>query len=109
MPATVYLAQCTCPDLEVAEQLAESLVQEGLAACVNLVPGLTSVYRWEGAVARDTEVLLLIKTTEECLAAVAAHIEREHPYDLPELIAYPIVAGLPTYLDWVRTCATRRV
>jgi len=108
MPATVHLALCTCPDMASAERLAESLVDAALAACVNIVPGLVSVYRWQGEIAKDNEVLLLIKTTEARVTEVVAHIEQAHPYDLPEVIAHPIVAGLEEYLEWVRTCTTTK-
>jgi periplasmic divalent cation tolerance protein len=108
MRQNVYLTLCTCPDMAAATRLAESLVEAALAACVNILPGLTSVYRWEGKIAKDSEVLLMIKTTEQRVADVVAHIEREHPYDLPEVIAHPIVAGLDSYLEWVRTCTTTK-
>jgi len=108
MPQTVHLALCTCPDMATATRLAESLVNAQLAACVNMVPGLISVYSWEGQIAKDNEVLLMIKTTEERVADIVAQIQREHPYDLPEVIAHPIVAGLDSYLEWVRTCTTTK-
>lgn len=104
MSDAVYLAFCTCPNQATAEALAEAVVSEGLAACVNILPGVLSVYRWEGTITRDEEVLLLIKTTERCLAALTAQIEKQHPYDVPEVIAHPIVAGHHPYLEWVRTC-----
>ena len=104
MSDAVFLALCTCPDQATAEALAESLVDEGLAACVNILPGVLSVYRWEGRLAKDNEVLLLIKTTEQRLAELTALIQTQHPYDVPEVIALPIVAGLDNYLEWVRTC-----
>jgi periplasmic divalent cation tolerance protein len=108
MRQNVLLTLCTCPDMATATRLAESLVEAALAACVNILPGLTSVYRWEGKIAKDSEVLLMIKTTEQRVAEVVAHIQREHPYDLPEVIAHPIVAGLDSYLEWVRTCTTTK-
>ena len=104
MSDNVYLALCTCPDQATAEALAGSLVEQGLAACVNIVPGVLSVYRWQGSLVRDSEVLLLIKTTAQRLTELTAQIERQHPYDVPEVIAHPIVAGLDNYLEWVRTC-----
>jgi periplasmic divalent cation tolerance protein len=104
MSDNVYLALCTCPDQATAEALAGSLVEQGLAACVNIVPGVLSMYRWQGSLVRDSEVLLLIKTTAQRLAELTAQIERQHPYDVPEVIAHPIVAGLDNYLEWVRTC-----
>lgn len=93
---------CSCPDGAPAAQLAESLVTEALAACVNRLPGMVSHFRWEGRVQQDTETLLLIKTTQARLAALTARIGELHPYELPEVIAVPVVGGLEEYLDWVR-------
>ncbi|MGB5733643.1 MAG: divalent-cation tolerance protein CutA [Thiohalocapsa sp.] len=104
MSDIVYLALCTCPDQASAEALADAVVNQGLAACVNILPGVVSVYRWEGKIAKDKEVLLLMKTTQPRFAQLAAEIEKQHPYDVPEVIAHPIVAGLDNYLEWVRTC-----
>ena len=98
-PALLVL--CTCPDRAVAEQLAELVVTERLAACVNLVPGLTSVYWWAGAVERAYEVLLLAKTTAETFAALEARLRAAHPYELPEVIAVPIGTGSEPYLQWL--------
>lgn len=94
---------CTAPDAEVGATLARGLVDARLAACVNLVPGLRSFYRWEGAVHDDPEVQLLIKTREERFDAVAAWIDEHHPYDVPELIALPIAKGSGAYLEWMAT------
>jgi periplasmic divalent cation tolerance protein len=104
MTDDIRLALCTCPDRPVAEALAAGLVEAGLAACVNIVPGLVSVYAWQGRIEKDTEVLLLIKTTAARIAALTAHITAHHPYDVPEVIVHPITDGHPNYLDWVRTC-----
>jgi periplasmic divalent cation tolerance protein len=104
MSETVYIAFCTCPDDSTAETLAETLLSRRLAACVNILPGVLSLYRWQDRIEQDSEVLLLIKTTEERVTELTALIEREHPYDVPEVIAHPIVAGSQSYLDWVRTC-----
>lgn len=101
---TVYTAFCTCPDALTAERLASVLVDEGLAACVNIIPGILSIYRWQGAVTRDSEVLLLIKTVGARLPALKDRIKQLHPYAVPELIAQPVSEGLPDYLDWVSTC-----
>ena len=98
---SVHLAFCTCPDADSAHALAEALVGERLAACVNVLPGVSSTYRWQGQVERADEVLLLIKTTGERLPALAARVPQLHPYELPELIAVPVAAGLPAYLHWV--------
>ena len=104
---TVLVCLTTCPDAATAERIAEALVGEGLAACVNLLPGVTSVYRWQGAVERSTEVLLIIKTTESGFAALRDRLLELHPYELPELIAVPVGPGLPAYLDWVRDQVAR--
>lgn len=101
-PMSVLIAYCSCPDVACAERIASALVERGIAACVNLVPGLTSIYRWQGAVERSDEVLLLIKTTSAQMPALEAAIGALHPYELPELIAVEAAAGAPRYLDWVR-------
>jgi periplasmic divalent cation tolerance protein len=99
----VLACYCTCPDLATAERLAEALVGERLAACVNVLPGLRSVYRWQCTVERADEVLLLIKTTRGRLDALVARVQALHPYELPELLAVEVAGGLPAYLDWVAT------
>jgi periplasmic divalent cation tolerance protein len=96
------LVLCSCPDGEVAARLAEALVEARLAACVNRVAGAVSCYRWEGRVQQDSEALLIIKTTAERLAALTARIRELHPYELPEVVAVPVVGGLEDYLEWVR-------
>ena len=106
MNANHRLMLCTCPDRDKALELAEALVGERLAACVNLIPGLTSVYRWEGAIQQDSEVLLLIKTQETRVAALIERLRQLHPYEVPEIIAIPISEGLPDYLSWITTCVT---
>ncbi len=98
---TARLVLCTCPDVATAEQLSEQIVTERLAACVNLLSGVRSIYLWDGALQRDNEVLLLIKTTAARFDALKQWIAHHHPYTTPELIAVPIVAGLQDYLDWV--------
>jgi periplasmic divalent cation tolerance protein len=97
---------CTCPDGAPAAHLAETLVTESLAACVNRLPGVVSYFRWEGRVQQDAETLLLIKTTEARLAALTARITELHPYELPEVVAVPVLGGLEEYLDWVRASAS---
>ena len=84
-----------------AERIARALVENGLAACVNVVPGLVSIYRWKGKVERDAEVLLVMKTTGERFAELKAALLAEHPYELPELVALPIAAGHEPYLEWL--------
>jgi periplasmic divalent cation tolerance protein len=101
MPSTAIAILCTTPDIASAERIAGALVEEKLAACVNLVPGLSSVFRWEGKVQREPEVLLLIKTQRTRFDAVAARVKALHPYTVPELIALPIDASTPDYLAWL--------
>jgi periplasmic divalent cation tolerance protein len=84
-----------------AETIARELVQRGLAACVNVVPGLVSIYRWKGQVQREEEWLLLIKTRGERLPALREALVSLHPYELPEMVALPIEDGHPPYLAWI--------
>ncbi len=100
----VHVAFCTCPDAATAESLAAELVESGLAACVNILPGVRSIYRWQGKLARDEEALMMIKTTGARLDALVARVLELHPYDVPEVICHPITAGHDHYLDWVRRC-----
>ncbi len=102
MPDTVLLCYCTCPDAASAQRIAETLVGERLAACVNQLPGIRSIYRWQGAIHTDNEELLLIKTTDARLAALERRLLELHPYAVPELIAVPVAQGHEAYLDWVR-------
>lgn len=99
--ARVQLVLCTVPDREVARRIARTLVDEKLAACVNIVPGLHSTYRWQGAVESADEVLLLVKTTAVRFASLRDRLVALHPYELPEVIAVDVAAGLPAYLEWV--------
>ncbi|MET0328199.1 MAG: divalent-cation tolerance protein CutA [Luteimonas sp.] len=91
----------TCPDADTAERIARALVEARLAACVNLLPGVRSVYRWDGDVVVDDEVLLMIKTTAGHLPALRERLVALHPYETPELIACPVADGLPAYLQWI--------
>lgn len=92
---------CSCPDPGTASRIADALVEARLAACVQVLPGMTSVYRWQGKVEHADEVLLLAKTTRERLDALTARIVELHPYELPEVVAVDIAGGLPAYLDWI--------
>ncbi len=96
------LVFCTFPDTTTAQTLARQLVEQRLAACVNLLPPMLSVYRWQGQVEQAQEVQVLIKTCADRLDALTAAIVRLHPYELPEIIAISPSAGLPAYLDWIR-------
>ena len=91
------------PDQASAQKLAAILIEQRLAACVNVQSPCTSVYRWQGNVETATEVPVFIKTTREHYPALEQAIKANHPYELPEIIAVPLVAGLPAYLEWVRT------
>lgn len=98
---TAFVCFCTCPDLASAGRIAEVLVCQRLAACVNVLPGLRSVYRWQGAIQRDDEVLLLIKTTRAQVEPLTAVIASLHPNELPEVVAVEVAGGLQAYLDWI--------
>lgn len=98
------LVLCTCPDQQTGIRIAEALVNAQLAACINIVPGLTSVYRWQGKLETGTEILLLIKTTEAAYPQLEARIRELHPYELPEIIAVGIEAGLDAYRRWIEDC-----
>ena len=90
------------PDRDGATALARALVEEGLAACVNLVPGVRSIYRWEGKLQEDEEVLCLIKTRPAVFDRARARILALHPYEVPEILAFAVDDGSPAYLDWLR-------
>jgi periplasmic divalent cation tolerance protein len=97
----VLLVLTNTPDRATAERIAESLVAKRVAACVNILGACTSVYRWEGKLEQASEVPLLIKTTRDAYARLESELRKLHPYELPEIIALPVTAGLPAYLDWV--------
>jgi periplasmic divalent cation tolerance protein len=102
MPDRDYLlVSMTTGSSEEAERIAEALVQERLAACVNIVPAITSIYRWQGEVHRDSEVLLIAKSCPELFDSLAARVKELHSYEIPEVIALPIVAGSEAYLNWI--------
>jgi periplasmic divalent cation tolerance protein len=91
----------TCPSDAVARGISRQLVQQRLAACVNVVPGVESVFRWQGKVQRAREVLLVAKTTARAFRSVRAAVAKLHPYDVPEIIALPVADGSRGYLRWV--------
>ena len=97
----VRIVLVTVPDAAVGEALSVDLVERGLAACASFLPGLTSVYRWEGEVQRASEQLVLIKTSRARVADLIARVAELHPYDVPEVLAVPVEAGFGPYLAWV--------
>ncbi len=97
----ILLVMTNLPDTHSAQQLAQQLVESRLAACVNCMPGVRSVYRWQGAVEQADEVALIIKTTPARYAELEAAIKAAHPYEVPEIIAIPVSAGWPAYADWI--------
>lgn len=97
---------CTVPDQSVAESIATAVVGDGLAACVNIIAGIGSVYRWQGKIEQATEQLLIIKTTRAAYARLEERIAQLHPYELPEIIAVPIETGLAQYLSWIDQSTT---
>jgi periplasmic divalent cation tolerance protein len=106
MTSPACILYCTCPNADCAQGIAGLVISQGLAACVSLLPAATSFYRWEGELCQDEEVLLMIKTTQARLSELEALITREHPYEVPEFIAVPVIAGSDRYLDWIDTCTT---
>lgn len=92
---------CTCGSAEDAEKISGALVESRAAACVNIVPGLTSVYRWKGAIERSAEWLLVIKSRRELFARLRAEISKLHSYEVPEILALPVVDGAEEYLAWL--------
>jgi periplasmic divalent cation tolerance protein len=98
----VRVVLMTAPDAETGEKLARALVEARLAACVNVVPGVRSVYRWQGEVRSEAEVLLVAKTRADRTAALATRVRDLHPYEVPEVVELAAGGGHQAYLDWVR-------
>lgn len=92
----------TCATEADAERLARALLDTRLAACVNVVPGLRSFYRWKGEIESEAEFMLIIKTSRDLFPALRAEIEKLHPYEVPELLAMPVLAGAENYLSWLQ-------
>ncbi|MBI2495367.1 MAG: divalent-cation tolerance protein CutA [Candidatus Omnitrophica bacterium] len=103
MRAKLLVVLVTCPTRAIARRLASRLIEERLAACVNALPGVESIFRWQGKVERCREILLVIKTTARRFPQLRAAVRNLHPYDVPEIIALPVVAGHTPYLRWVRS------
>ena len=99
--AEVLIAFCTFPDSDVAAGAAKEVVEARLAACANILPQVHSIYRWEGKVESAEEVLAIFKLEKSCYKEFEAKIRSIHPYEVPEIIAFPLSQGFPTYLQWV--------
>jgi periplasmic divalent cation tolerance protein len=108
MPACHQIILCTCPDQDTAEKIARVLIADHLAACVNILPGILSVYAWQGQIESAHEHLLLIKSDKDRYPAIESVITASHPYELPEIIAVDINNGLPEYLHWIDLCLSSK-
>lgn len=104
--ASLVVVLVTAPSREVAEHITRTMVDERLAACGNIVPGVTSIYRWGGAVQKDEELLIVFKATQQIAPKLMARVAEIHPYEVPEAIVLPVVAGLPPYVAWVAANAS---
>ncbi|RQW84691.1 MAG: divalent-cation tolerance protein CutA [Methylococcus sp.] len=102
MPSDDCLVLCSCPSIDSARELAGGLVEQRHAACVSILPGLTSVYAWKGQIESAEESLLLIKTRLANFPELERFIKELHPYEVPEILAIPVQAGSADYLAWLR-------
>ena len=104
MPDEFIVVLITAPSLQAGQDIAHLLVESKLAACVNILPAVHSIYSWKGSIQSDEEVLLLAKSRAELFAdRLLPAIKAAHPYQVPEIIALPVLMGLPAYLDWIAT------
>jgi periplasmic divalent cation tolerance protein len=101
MTHSAVVVLVTAPSADVAAAIARTLVEEGLCACGNVVPGIRSIYRWEGKVQDEGEALLVLKTERRLVAALKGRLPELHPYQVPELLVLPVEDGLPAHLEWV--------
>lgn len=99
--SAVILILCTVPDQATAEKIGCQLIENHLAACVNVIPDIHSIYEWKGKLTRDEELLLLIKSSNERLKEIIDFIRQAHPYEMPEVIAFTVTNGSLDYLKWV--------
>ena len=104
MPDTAGIILCTCPDKISAEKIAHLLIENNLAACINIVPGIVSIYKWKQQIETAQEHLLLIKSNMGNYQMLETTIKAHHPYELPEIVAIKIEKGLPDYLNWIDSC-----
>ena len=96
----------TAPSLDEGERIGESLVNAKLAACVNIIPSLKSIFFWEGKLCKEDEVLLVVKSRKELLDSLVEHVKKLHSYTVPEIIALPLAGGYQDYLQWVKDVTT---
>lgn len=109
MKSNYYIALTTCPTPEVATKLAQEVVKQQLAACVNIIPGIQSIYHWQGDVTQDSESLLIMKTQQQQLISLESLIKNHHPYEIPEFITITIDSGSQAYLDWITTSLNKQL
>lgn len=93
----------TCPNISSAAKISDILLEKRLAACTNTVPGIESRFRWKGKIRKSGEVLMIIKTRKSLIKRVEKAVKESHPYEVPEIIAIPIVSGSPEYLNWINS------
>ncbi len=108
MPTSTLVTLCTCPSQAVAEEIASTLIERGVAACINIIPAVTSIYKWQGKLEKEHETLMLIKTDQSRYPDLEQTLATLHPYELPEIIAVPVEQGLTGYLNWVTQCTTNQ-
>ncbi|KAG8448522.1 hypothetical protein GDO86_015567 [Hymenochirus boettgeri] len=101
LSGSLSVAYVTCPNDKVGKDIARGLVERKLAACVNIIPQITSIYEWKGKIEEDNEVLLMIKTRSSKVSALTEYVRSVHPYEVSEVISLPIEQGNPPYLKWV--------
>lgn len=104
MPTEILLVYSTCPSQVTARQIADLLIGQRLAACVSILPAITSVYHWQEKIETSEEHLLMIKCNKSNYAALEQAVLDAHPYELPEIVAVPVDQGLPGYIDWIDQC-----
>ena len=107
MTTDFQMIYCTCPNFETASQIAQHLIATKHAACVNILPSVTSVYQWQGNVETAQEFLLLIKSCQSHYAHIEAEIKKLHPYEVPEIVAVAIENGSTDYLKWIHECLSK--
>ncbi|CBY22677.1 unnamed protein product [Oikopleura dioica] len=100
--SSAAIMMITCPSIAVAKKLARSAVKSRLAACGNIIPGMTSIYEWKGEICEEEEAYLLLKTQKSMSEAVIKFVKENHPYDVPCIVSVPLDSGNPEFLKWVK-------